>query len=177
MKIPWRRKWQPTPASLPGESHGQRSLMGYSPQRLKKSDTAEQVRTHSTPTGRFNQGSDSAATLRVSLSSWFPSALIFLALTPSVDSPLLWRNGHHSSRAHIPQVPVEQKRISVRAFTFCSSILAHTPLPLVQLGQGSGEARSSNWLNLGPCSAHPYTQTKMWGRLTLPTKRGAVAIK
>jgi len=28
-KIPWRRKWQPTPVSLPGESHGQRSLAGY----------------------------------------------------------------------------------------------------------------------------------------------------
>jgi len=30
-KIPWRRKWQPTPVFLPGESQGQRSLAGYSP--------------------------------------------------------------------------------------------------------------------------------------------------
>ena len=30
-KIPWSRKWQPTPVFLPGESHGQRSLAGYSP--------------------------------------------------------------------------------------------------------------------------------------------------
>ena len=30
-KIPWRRKWQPTPVFLPGKSHGQRSLMGCSP--------------------------------------------------------------------------------------------------------------------------------------------------
>ena len=30
-KIPWRRAWQPTPVFLSGESHGQRSLMGYSP--------------------------------------------------------------------------------------------------------------------------------------------------
>ena len=30
-KIPWRRKWQPTPVFLPGKSHGQRSLVGYSP--------------------------------------------------------------------------------------------------------------------------------------------------
>ena len=29
-KIPWRRKWQPTPVFLPGESHGWRSLTGYS---------------------------------------------------------------------------------------------------------------------------------------------------
>ena len=30
-KIPWRRKWQPAPVFLPGEPHGQRSLVGYSP--------------------------------------------------------------------------------------------------------------------------------------------------
>ena len=29
-KIPWRRKWQPTPVFWPGKSHGQRSLVGYS---------------------------------------------------------------------------------------------------------------------------------------------------
>ena len=28
-KIPWSRKWQPTPVFLPGKSHGQRSLVGY----------------------------------------------------------------------------------------------------------------------------------------------------
>ena len=30
-KIPWKRKWQPTPVFLPGESYGQRSLAAYSP--------------------------------------------------------------------------------------------------------------------------------------------------
>ena len=40
-KIPWRWKWQPIPVFLPGESHGQRSLVGYSPRGLKESDTAE----------------------------------------------------------------------------------------------------------------------------------------
>ena len=30
-KIPWRRKWQPTPAFVPGKSHGRRSLVGYRP--------------------------------------------------------------------------------------------------------------------------------------------------
>ena len=34
-KIPWRRKWQPTPVFLPGKSHGQRSLTCYSPWGLK----------------------------------------------------------------------------------------------------------------------------------------------
>ena len=40
-KIPWRRKWQPTPALLPAESHGQRSLVGYSLWGHKESDTTE----------------------------------------------------------------------------------------------------------------------------------------
>ena len=40
-KIPWRRAWQPIPVFLPGESHGQRSLVGYGPQGHKESDTAE----------------------------------------------------------------------------------------------------------------------------------------
>ena len=40
-KIPWRRAWRPTPAFLPGESHGQRSLAGYSPQGHRESDTTE----------------------------------------------------------------------------------------------------------------------------------------
>ena len=39
------RKWQPTPVFLPGESHGQRSLEGYSPWGRKESDTTEQL-TH-----------------------------------------------------------------------------------------------------------------------------------
>ena len=34
--IPWRRKWQPTPGFLPGKSHGQRTLVGYSPWRLRR---------------------------------------------------------------------------------------------------------------------------------------------
>ena len=39
--IPWRREWQPTPVFLAGESHGQRSLVGYSPEGCKESDTTE----------------------------------------------------------------------------------------------------------------------------------------
>ena len=40
-KIPWRRKWQPTPVFLPGESRGQRRLMGYSPWGHEESDMTE----------------------------------------------------------------------------------------------------------------------------------------
>ena len=40
-KIPWRRAWQPTPLFLPGESYGQRSLVGYSPWGRKDLDMIE----------------------------------------------------------------------------------------------------------------------------------------
>ena len=40
-KIPWRRKWQPNPVFLPGESHGWRSLAGYSPWGHKELETTE----------------------------------------------------------------------------------------------------------------------------------------
>ena len=42
-KILWRRKWQPTPVFLPGESHGRRSLVGYSPWDGKELDTTERL--------------------------------------------------------------------------------------------------------------------------------------
>ena len=45
-EVSQRRKWQPTPVFLPGEFHGQRSLVGYSPWCHKEMDMAEQLSTH-----------------------------------------------------------------------------------------------------------------------------------
>ena len=47
-KIPWRRAWQPTPVFWPGESHGQRSQVCYSPRGHKELDTSEATFAHST---------------------------------------------------------------------------------------------------------------------------------
>ena len=44
-KIPWRRKWQPTPVFLPGKSHGLRSLR-YRPRGRKELDTTERLHFH-----------------------------------------------------------------------------------------------------------------------------------
>ena len=51
---PLEKKWQPTPVFLPGESHGWRSLVGYSPWGRKESDTAE--RLHLTSPHTWNSG-------------------------------------------------------------------------------------------------------------------------
>ena len=42
-KIPWRRKWQPTPVFLTGKSHEQRAQVGYSPWGHKELDTANSL--------------------------------------------------------------------------------------------------------------------------------------
>ena len=47
-KIPWRRKWQLTPVSLPGKFHGQRNLDGYSQWGHKELDKTERLSTHTT---------------------------------------------------------------------------------------------------------------------------------
>ena len=53
-KILWSRKWQPTPVFLPGESHGQRSLAGYS---SKESDSTERLTHTHTHTHTHTQNS------------------------------------------------------------------------------------------------------------------------
>ena len=58
-KVPWRRKWQPTPVFMPGKSHGQRSLAGDSPGGPKRVGynlaTKQQQKNH--------QGRESPASL------------------------------------------------------------------------------------------------------------------
>ena len=54
-KIPWRRKWQPTPVFLPGESHGQRSLAGYSPRGHKESGTNDWATNYTRTLERVNR--------------------------------------------------------------------------------------------------------------------------
>ena len=46
MAICWSRKWQPTPVFLPGKSHGQRSMVGYSPWGHRESDMTERLSMH-----------------------------------------------------------------------------------------------------------------------------------
>ena len=52
-KIPWRRKWQPTPVLLPGKSHGRRSLAGYSPWGRRESGMPEWLSIHTTSEHRW----------------------------------------------------------------------------------------------------------------------------
>ena len=69
-KIPQKRTWQPTPVFLPGESHGQRSLVGYSPQGCKELDTTWV--THHTCTHSRLRAKPCRPPHLGSLALWFP---------------------------------------------------------------------------------------------------------
>ena len=60
-EIPWRKKWKPTPVFLPGKSHGQRSLVGYSPlghQRFRHDLASEQQQQNTRPQLRMSPQSN-----------------------------------------------------------------------------------------------------------------------
>ena len=94
-KIPWRRKQQPTPALLPGKSHGWRSLVGYSPWGRKESDTAERLQFTSLHIKRgflhsvFDNGVCICQVYQVYYYVRFPREIFSCALWPSVCLP--WR--------------------------------------------------------------------------------------
>ena len=84
-KIPWRRKWQPIPVFLPGEPHGWRSLVGYSPWGCKELDTTE--RLYFTSSLHFT-------------SLHFP--FLNLALLPIIS------RGKHSTQGHLLVVEISK---------------------------------------------------------------------
>ena len=102
-KIPWRRKWQASPVLLPGKSHGQRSLAGYTPWGRKESDTLSLHPTQPAPVSpSFSSGTvacsphlgDPSQTQRINPITFFathPSLLYTHPFTFYIlDIPLLW---------------------------------------------------------------------------------------
>ena len=80
-RFPWKRKWQPTPVFLPEESHGGRSLVGYSPQGRKESDTTERLHFHFHCIRKFSEG---AFICMFSGSTWFQRPTTDRGLRPLI---------------------------------------------------------------------------------------------
>ena len=104
------RPFQPTPVFLPGESHGQKSLVGYSPWGHKESDTTERLSTH-THTRYLECSSHTRG-------CWNPSP--FLQPPPSIPSPPL-------RPLHLPCCPVS---VTKRQRRLISLLLFGTPRPI-----------------------------------------------
>ena len=75
--MPWRREQRSAPVFLPGESHGQRSLAGYSPEGCKQSDATERL-THNTSSTAESicYSSSPALTSRVWRRRWHPTPVL-----------------------------------------------------------------------------------------------------
>ena len=69
-KIPWRSIWQPIPAFLPRESHGQRSLASYGPWVAKRQTLLKQPSTHTHEKATV-EGKDTCQIFTVTLSRFF----------------------------------------------------------------------------------------------------------
>ena len=93
-KIPWRRAWQPTAVVLPGESLGQRSLVGYSPwgrKRLEHDLATKQQKTISILQTASYEGTDAIMVSNISSeSSTLPGMWKVLTLCWMIK----WKNLH-----------------------------------------------------------------------------------
>ena len=101
-KIPWNRKWQPAPVFLPGKSHGQRSLVGYSPCGCKELDTTEHTHTSPKPASRkpgllWSVVGETVSPLRGGQRRWEKQNGV---LKPGTSLAVLW------SRLHFPMQAV-----------------------------------------------------------------------
>ena len=99
-KIPWRRAWQPTPVFLPGESHGQRSLVGYSPWGCKQSDTTQWLNKYKTVAKNFPKTSSVDVFTRWKSKPLWP--VLFFPMDRSDQIMTLFRNLYLSTFDLIP---------------------------------------------------------------------------
>ena len=115
-KIPWRRAWKPTPIFLPGESHGQRSLVGCSPWGPKQPDTTQQLSTHAGKMCAFVGLCCYLSFLELILTSSAPTSLYIWPVSscflPLYTEGRIMRSHPElgASAAHVP-VPHESKLV------------------------------------------------------------------
>ena len=98
-RFPWRRAWQPTPVFLPGESHGQRSLVGYSPWGCCKESDSTDATEHTALLLEEESGGLPFKGIRdsnyiLNKLSTTPSFFFFLILSLSPPLPLPSRLNH-----------------------------------------------------------------------------------
>ena len=100
LTFPWSRKWQPTPVFLPGESHGQRSLVGYSPWGCKQSDTTQWLNKYKTVAKNFPKTSSVDVFTHWKSKPLWP--VLFFPMDRSDQIMILFRNLYLSTFDLIP---------------------------------------------------------------------------
>ena len=130
-KIPWRRGWQPTPVFLPGESHGQRSVAGYSPWGGKELDMTK-VTEH-----MFRVKIKSYMIFKI----WVPLCFLYycqiniylLLFSLSVMSNSLWPYGLQHARLPCPSPSSGACSNSCPLSWWCHQTILSSVIPLLLL--------------------------------------------
>ena len=136
MKILWRRKWQPIPVFLLGESHGQRSLVGYSPWGGKKLDMSEHTPTF----------------LCLSIILLLIDCIIVLfwaavsQFRSSVVSDSLWPHGLQHTRLPCPSPTPRAYSNSCPSCYWCHSAISSSVVPLSSCLQSFPASGSFQWV-------------------------------
>ena len=141
----WRRAWLPTPVFLPGEFHGQRSLMGCSPWGHKESDQTERL-TH-THTHTHTAALQCCVSFRCTM-KWISNMHTYMPSLPTTHHPI--HLGHHRALTWAPST-IYQIPIAICVTHGCGHTAIPThPIPLPH-----------------PMSTHPFL---MSASLFLPCK-------
>ena len=164
-KIPWRRKRQPTPALLPGEAHGQRSLAGCSPWGRKESDTAEAT-WHAHRDVIKSNGKNPTEAARLSLPVWAgiqprmsPAAGVPQRPAPRCDGDLAGRPGP-SLRAELsrPAACTVREETGLQTQASVQGMLHYSVLDLKQPTQENNSITLK--LDFPPKSQQPWEYLK-----------------
>ena len=121
-KIPWRTAWPPTPVFLPGESHGQRILEGYSP-RCQESDTSEQVTLSNTGNESESEVAQACLTLCNPMDCSPPGTSVHGILQARILEQVAISSFRGSSQ---PRDQTWVSCIAGRCFTFCATRESHS---------------------------------------------------
>ena len=153
-KIPWRRKWQPTVVFLPGESHGQRSLVVYSPWVAKSWTRVRQLSTPGVlPRSlyiKFSVQLNDSSFLRKcnESSSWCPRNDFLFAMKSSFSRhSLFWASWHPLNWALVAELwfNFEEMPLPLRVCAEWGSLSLRPLTP--ELACDLGTANEKDWFS------------------------------
>ena len=134
----WSRKWQSTPVFLPGKSHGQRSLEGYSPWGRKELNTTEWLSLSSFSLFLFN----GLMSITAMMGRWTLNGLDNEHLLSKANLTMTMANSWYSSNSDLPRLDLWMRACChVQLFKTPWTIACQAPLSL-------GFSRQEYWSRL-----------------------------
>ena len=142
---PLEKEWQPNPVFLPGESHGERSLVGYSPWGRKESDMTERL-SLSSYSSKVRQLSVEFSSVAQSCLALQPHGLQQVRPTCPSPAPRVYSNSCASCWYCHPTI-----WSSVVPFSSClQSFSASGPFPVSQFFTSGGQSIGASAEGLNP---------------------------